>query len=230
MHAYMYTYNTQVFRQTCNSVKQIRPNLTKDYSQTYICADYVWNKEEKHGILCFEAGREAETKTRDRQRQETDRDRELSTQTRGIMSNKYQLLLLQGVTWHSAVNPHAEQPTDVRPEHRLWILRRHWIISNVCGPEVLRLTERLEEVPTSGRFRSVTQSLYWGCIVITGQSVAQVSLRLRSVYGSGQSVAQVSLWLRSVCGSGQSVAQVSLSSGQSVARVQALTDFVTVLT
>ena len=28
----------------------------KGYSQTYICADYVWNKEEKYKILCFEAG------------------------------------------------------------------------------------------------------------------------------------------------------------------------------
>ena len=27
--------------------KQIRPNLTKCYSQAYICSDYVWNKEEK---------------------------------------------------------------------------------------------------------------------------------------------------------------------------------------
>ena len=36
--------------------EQIRPNLTRGYSQTDICADYVWNKEEKYGILWFEAG------------------------------------------------------------------------------------------------------------------------------------------------------------------------------
>ena len=28
----------------------------KGYSQTYIYADYVWNKEEKYTILYFEAG------------------------------------------------------------------------------------------------------------------------------------------------------------------------------
>ena len=36
--------------------KQIHPNLTKGYSQKYICADYVWNQEEKYRILCSEAG------------------------------------------------------------------------------------------------------------------------------------------------------------------------------
>ena len=34
--------------------KQICPNLMKGYSQTYICADYVWNQEEEYRILCFE--------------------------------------------------------------------------------------------------------------------------------------------------------------------------------
>ena len=40
--------------------EQIRPNLTRGNSQTYICTDYVWNKEEKYRMLCFEAGREDE--------------------------------------------------------------------------------------------------------------------------------------------------------------------------
>ena len=35
--------------------KQIHPNLMKGYSQMYICAYYVWKKEEKYRILCFEA-------------------------------------------------------------------------------------------------------------------------------------------------------------------------------
>ena len=30
--------------------KKIRPNLTKGYSQIYICADYVWKKDEKYTI------------------------------------------------------------------------------------------------------------------------------------------------------------------------------------
>ena len=37
--------------------KQIRPNLTRGYSQTYVCADYVWNKEEKYRTFVF-LGRE----------------------------------------------------------------------------------------------------------------------------------------------------------------------------
>ena len=201
MHVYMYTYNTQFL--LGKHVIQTNPSKFDErlFSDIHMCGLRLRQRREIQDFMKFwgrERGRD-----RDRQRQETDRDRELLTQTRGIMSNKYQpLLLLQCVTWHSAVSR--------LPEHRHWILRRHWIIPNVCGPEVLRQTERPEEVPTSGRFHSVTQSLYWGCIVSTGQSVAQVSLWLRSVYGSGQSVAQVSLWLRSVCGSGQSVAQVSL--------------------
>ena len=36
--------------------KQIRPNLTKGYSRTHACADYVSNNEEKCRILCSEAG------------------------------------------------------------------------------------------------------------------------------------------------------------------------------
>ena len=36
--------------------KQIPPNLTKAYSRTYACADYVSNKEEKCRILYSEAG------------------------------------------------------------------------------------------------------------------------------------------------------------------------------
>ena len=45
--------------------QQIRPNLTKSYSQTYICADYIWNKEEKY------------MRETDRQ---TDRDQQQSTE------------------------------------------------------------------------------------------------------------------------------------------------------
>ena len=40
--------------------KQIRPNLTRGYTQTYICVDYVRNKEEKYRSLCFEAGSSSE--------------------------------------------------------------------------------------------------------------------------------------------------------------------------
>ena len=36
--------------------KQIRSNLARGYSQTYICADYVSNKEEKYRSLCLRQG------------------------------------------------------------------------------------------------------------------------------------------------------------------------------
>ena len=39
-------------------LKQIRPNLTKGYSQTYICAYYIRTKEEKYMILYFEAAKD----------------------------------------------------------------------------------------------------------------------------------------------------------------------------
>ena len=51
----IHVYNNHIFMQRSDSNNSVQ-NLTRGYSQTYICADNVWNKEEKYRILYFEAG------------------------------------------------------------------------------------------------------------------------------------------------------------------------------
>ena len=80
----IHVYNTN-FRQNV-WLKQIRPNLSKGYSQTYICADYVWNKEKKYmrqtdRQTLSQRDRDRETK-RDRQTDvESERQRQTDRQT-----------------------------------------------------------------------------------------------------------------------------------------------------